>query len=758
MTISSTTRIAGPFIGNGTASAFPFTFKVFAATDLDVIKLTVSTGTESTLVLTTDYTVSLNGDQNSNPGGTVTLTAGALASGFTLTITSDIANLQPTDLTNQGGFYPEVITDSLDRATIQIQQIADIGDRTLKIPISDGTLNMELPTAAVRASKYLVFDANGLPIPSAGSGTDSALRTDLANTGVTTAGAGLVGFRTADATSVGRTVLSKLRDVVSVKDFGAVGDGTTDDTTAIQAAVDSVASAVYFPTGTYKITSTILVANDKRLSGASKHGTIIRLVTSSFGLVAIDATATRVQLDNLEIQSASGILDGLSLIAFRHARPTGGSSVGYVDQHNLRIIDFSGTGILVEQAIGYSMTDVYITCRGSGVVVQPNTATSVVSTTLNMRSVYVSGCKLAGIKLTQVAQATLVSCVMEYCGDAANAGSAGLIVDLGRVTAIQPYFEANYRNKNQTTGTCIVDPFEGTATVVDLFVYNAGIAAASRGTTNISRNRVTTRFLTPDTSYVSYIDVDGPMAATGDDIVAHQSNMRIGNWTTIGRADDATCGATIAVNATSNVIANTIGSVVQFGISNSSASATGRWMQLKQSMHTTTNHKFEFVRMTGDYYNPTPGTETVLWRMHDDRLEPGTDGVIDLGSASYRYQDIYATNGTIITSDGRSKVDVADLSDAENRVAQAIKGLVRKFRYADAVTLKGDDARIHVGVVAQDVIAAFMAEGLDPMRYGIVCYDEWPEEVDESGRVIVEAGNRYGVRYTELLAFIIAAI
>jgi hypothetical protein len=604
----------------------------------------------------------------------------------------------------------------------------------------------------------LVFDANGLPIPSAGSGTDSALRTDLANTGVTTAGAGLVGFRTADATSVGRTVLSKLRDVVSVKDFGAVGDGTTDDTTAIQAAVDSVASAVYFPTGTYKITSTILVANDKRLSGASKHGTIIRLVTSSFGLVAIDATATRVQLDNLEIQSASGILDGLSLIAFRHARPTGGSSVGYVDQHNLRIIDFSGTGILVEQAIGYSMTDVYITCRGSGVVVQPNTATSVVSTTLNMRSVYVSGCKLAGIKLTQVAQATLVSCVMEYCGDAANAGSAGLIVDLGRVTAIQPYFEANYRNKNQTTGTCIVDPFEGTATVVDLFVYNAGIAAASRGTTNISRNRVTTRFLTPDTSYVSYIDVDGPMAATGDDIVAHQSNMRIGNWTTIGRADDATCGATIAVNATSNVIANTIGSVVQFGISNSSASATGRWMQLKQSMHTTTNHKFEFVRMTGDYYNPTPGTETVLWRMHDDRLEPGTDGVIDLGSASYRYQDIYATNGTIITSDGRSKVDVADLSDAENRVAQAIKGLVRKFRYADAVTLKGDDARIHVGVVAQDVIAAFMAEGLDPMRYGIVCYDEWPEEVDESGRVIVEAGNRYGVRYTELLAFIIAAI
>jgi len=171
MTISSTVRVAGPFIGNGTASVFPFAFKVFTATDLDVIRLASSTGVETTLVLNSDYSVTLNGDQNSNPGGSITLLAGALASGFTLTITSDIANLQPTDLTNQGGFYPEVITDSLDRATIQIQQISDIGDRTLKIPISDGTgLNMELPTAAARANSFLSFDANGEPtVVTAGS-------------------------------------------------------------------------------------------------------------------------------------------------------------------------------------------------------------------------------------------------------------------------------------------------------------------------------------------------------------------------------------------------------------------------------------------------------------------------------------------------------------------------------------------------------------------------------------------------------------
>jgi hypothetical protein len=148
---------------------FPFTFKVFAAGDLDVVKLTAATGIEATLVLSSDYTVTLNDNQNTNPGGSVTLTAGALATGFTLTITSDIANLQPTDLTNQGGFYPEVITDALDRATIQIQQISDIGDRTLKIPITDGSLNMELPTATTRANAFLAFDSAGLPIVQAAS-------------------------------------------------------------------------------------------------------------------------------------------------------------------------------------------------------------------------------------------------------------------------------------------------------------------------------------------------------------------------------------------------------------------------------------------------------------------------------------------------------------------------------------------------------------------------------------------------------------
>lgn len=135
MTINSTTRKAGPFIGNGSTSVFPFTFKVFAAADVQAVRLNVSTQVETVLVLGTDYTVSLNADQDSSPGGSITLPS-VLATGYNLVITSDIGNLQPTDLTNQGGFYPDVINDSLDRATIQIQQLQEAVDRSAKLPIT----------------------------------------------------------------------------------------------------------------------------------------------------------------------------------------------------------------------------------------------------------------------------------------------------------------------------------------------------------------------------------------------------------------------------------------------------------------------------------------------------------------------------------------------------------------------------------------------------------------------------------------------
>jgi len=128
------------------------------------------------------------------------------------------------------------------------------------------------------------------------------------------------------------------------------------------------------------------------------------------------------------------------------------------------------------------------------------------------------------------------------------------------------------------------------------------------------------------------------------------------------------------------------------------------------------------------------------------------DGNIDIGLGSYRFKNIYATNGTIQTSDRNEKQDIEELSEAEQRVAVACKGLLRKFRWKSSVAEKGDDARIHFGIIAQDLQAAFEAEGLDAGRYGMFINSTWTDE--ETG----EERSRMGVRYSELLAFIISAI
>ena len=140
-----------------------------------------------------------------------------------------------------------------------------------------------------------------------------------------------------------------------------------------------------------------------------------------------------------------------------------------------------------------------------------------------------------------------------------------------------------------------------------------------------------------------------------------------------------------------------------------------------------------------------------------DNLGALRDNVIDLGSSSARFDDIYATNGTIQTSDRNDKQDIEEITDAETRVAVACKGLIRKFRWKSAVAEKDDNsdsdetARIHFGIIAQDLQDAFTAEGLDAGDYAMFTSQTWE---DSDG---VEQ-TRLGVRYSELLAFIIAAI
>ena len=162
-------------------------------------------------------------------------------------------------------------------------------------------------------------------------------------------------------------------------------------------------------------------------------------------------------------------------------------------------------------------------------------------------------------------------------------------------------------------------------------------------------------------------------------------------------------------------------------------------------------------------------------------VAPMVDNSKSNGSASFRWAQVYAATGTINTSDGRHKTDITEIEESERRVAQKLKGMMRRFRFTDAVDDKGSQARWHFGVIAQEVQQAFADEGLDAHEYGLFCHDTWETEYvpvmgtktvvdEETGveseviydtgekKVHIEGGDRYGIRYEELLCFIIAAI
>ena len=163
MAINTTTRQTTAFTSGNN---FAFSFKVYEVGDVKVIQIQTSNGAETVLSITTNYTVTLNDDQDANPGGTVTLVSSGsaqnLATGYNIVITSKVSALQQTEITNQGGFFPEVINDVLDKAVILDQQQQSVIDKTIRFPLTQTVGGLEITeNAANRANKTLVFDGSG---------------------------------------------------------------------------------------------------------------------------------------------------------------------------------------------------------------------------------------------------------------------------------------------------------------------------------------------------------------------------------------------------------------------------------------------------------------------------------------------------------------------------------------------------------------------------------------------------------------------
>ena len=179
------------------------------------------------------------------------------------------------------------------------------------------------------------------------------------------------------------------------------------------------------------------------------------------------------------------------------------------------------------------------------------------------------------------------------------------------------------------------------------------------------------------------------------------------------------------------------------------------------------------------------GGNHCYWKNHDGsdwwveltdggRLKPDTHNARDIGSNTTKWEDIYATNGEIQDSDRTLKQEITPLSLQEVGAATALSKLFCTYRWKSAVVAKGDAARTHTGIIAQDVEDVMNSFGLNALDYSILCkgtHYETPAELDgkaytrrietngKDAKPLPEGAvefTSYSLRYQELMCFIAA--
>jgi microcystin-dependent protein len=153
MTISSTSN-RNNYVGNDSTPTYTYGYRIFLNSDLQVIVTDTTLETDTTLVLTTDYTVSGVGDLS---GGDITLTdvgqawisaTSNLDTAFDLSIRRLVPLTQLTDIRNQGAFFPEIHEDTFDKSLMINQQQQDEIDRCIRLPDSQTASDLD-PTLPV---------------------------------------------------------------------------------------------------------------------------------------------------------------------------------------------------------------------------------------------------------------------------------------------------------------------------------------------------------------------------------------------------------------------------------------------------------------------------------------------------------------------------------------------------------------------------------------------------------------------------------
>lgn len=131
---------------------------------------------------------------------------------------------------------------------------------------------------------------------------------------------------------------------------------------------------------------------------------------------------------------------------------------------------------------------------------------------------------------------------------------------------------------------------------------------------------------------------------------------------------------------------------------------------------------------------------------------PNASNTLTLGASGKVWKQLFANTTTISTSDERKKQQIEDIPDEVLDAWGEVE--FKQFKFNDAVEEKGNEnARIHMGLIAQRIKEVFEKHNLDPFKYGFFCYDEWDvhENPKDENSPVIRRENGYALRYEEAL-------
>ncbi len=272
MTIT-TNDVRDEYTASAAQTVFNYTFKIFADGQLDVYITPSGQEADDSTDITTAYTIdpSSIGDED---GGFITLNSGT-SSGDLVTIVSNIPEARTTDYQNSGDFLPDTVNADFDTVVSLVKQVEDKANRTLAFQNSlQNATALTLP--APSAGLFMVWNGSetglentGVPsvvVPGDLSGTLTALKSATNLTigdFVVTTGYNANGdsgdntyeiVAAATGTDDGGSFIDLAgsglqakglfpKGFVNLKQYGVAGNGTTDETAAIQAALDSMTTS-----------------------------------------------------------------------------------------------------------------------------------------------------------------------------------------------------------------------------------------------------------------------------------------------------------------------------------------------------------------------------------------------------------------------------------------------------------------------------------------------------------------------------------